>query len=176
MNKAFTLIELLAVIAILGIILLIAIPSVTNTISNASKNVFISSAKEVIEQAKIYIMNNDTSLPAGNYYVSIPITSLSFDNKASYNTTGGVIVINNGTVDAPDYDYYVYLSNTDYAINGANKSNIKAYTVSIGSAAPYLVVPVPTSGAILVNTTLGITGHALNVTTADSYYISYSSY
>jgi len=176
MNKAFTLIELLAVIAILGIILLIAIPAVTNTISNAAKNVFISSAKEVVEQAKMYIMDNDISLPSGNYYVSIPISSLDFDNKSSYNTTGGVIVINNGTVDDPDYEYFVYLSNSDYVINGAIKSSIKAYTVSVGTSAPYLVVPVPSSGTVLVNTTLGITGHALNVTTPSATYISYSLY
>ena len=50
-NRAFTLIELLAVIIILGILMLIAIPGVTSYINNSRKNVYVDTAKELIRGA-----------------------------------------------------------------------------------------------------------------------------
>lgn len=51
-KKGFTLIELLAVIVILGIILLIAVPKVTATISNATDASMIASAKMLAASAE----------------------------------------------------------------------------------------------------------------------------
>ena len=51
-NKAFTLIELLAVIIILGVLMIIAIPSVTTYISNSRKTAYIDTAKQVISGAR----------------------------------------------------------------------------------------------------------------------------
>ncbi len=51
-KKAFTLIELLAVIIILGILMIIAIPAVTNYISESRKSAYIDTAKQVISGAK----------------------------------------------------------------------------------------------------------------------------
>ena len=47
-KKAFTLIELLAVIIILGILMIIAIPAVTSYISESRKSAYIDSARELI--------------------------------------------------------------------------------------------------------------------------------
>ncbi len=47
-KKAFTLIELLAVIIILGVLMIIAIPAVTSYISNSRKSAYIDTAKQVI--------------------------------------------------------------------------------------------------------------------------------
>ncbi len=50
--KAFTLIELLAVIIILGILMIIAIPSVTTYISDSRKNAYIDTAKNIVSGAR----------------------------------------------------------------------------------------------------------------------------
>lgn len=54
-KKGFTLVELLAVIVILGVIMLIAIPSVGTIISNSRKNSFVSSGKMYISTMQNYM-------------------------------------------------------------------------------------------------------------------------
>ena len=44
-NRGFTLVELLAVIVIMGILMMVAIPSVTRTIENSRKDTFVDIAK-----------------------------------------------------------------------------------------------------------------------------------
>ena len=51
-KKGFTLVELLAVIVILGVILLIAVPKIISTIDNAKLSTLESTAKMVAAQAK----------------------------------------------------------------------------------------------------------------------------
>lgn len=57
-QKGFTLIELLAVIVILGIILAIAIPAVSNIIENSRIDAHISNAQQIESSAKLYFADN----------------------------------------------------------------------------------------------------------------------
>ena len=64
---AFTLIELLAVIIILGVLMLVAIPSVTTYINNSRKETYIDTARNLIRGAtvlvnsgKLDVYDNDT--------------------------------------------------------------------------------------------------------------------
>ena len=62
-KKGFTLIELLAVITILGVISLIAVPIVTSIIQNSSKNILISNEKLLSKAAENYYKMNTYLLP-----------------------------------------------------------------------------------------------------------------
>lgn len=60
-EKGFTLIELLAVIVILGVIMLVAIPNVTSTLEKNKKDTYIKDAKKMTNLAEYKIVS-DTSI------------------------------------------------------------------------------------------------------------------
>ena len=59
-NKAFTLIELLAVIIIMAIILAISIPAISSMIDSTEKSSFVSSTKLLINAVKIKLLEDET--------------------------------------------------------------------------------------------------------------------
>ena len=71
-NKGFTLIEILAVIIVLGIIMIIAIPAVTKNISDTRETTFITTTNidffdsNVLKKAKLIKVNN-SNLEEINY-------------------------------------------------------------------------------------------------------------
>ena len=78
-NKGFTLVELLAVIVIMGILMMVAIPSVTRTIENSRKDTFVDIAKSYANAARtLWTSDNLTcngvvssAVDDGNYYILI---------------------------------------------------------------------------------------------------------
>ncbi|KAA8998032.1 type II secretion system protein [Paenibacillus spiritus] len=58
-QKGFTLIELLAVIVILGIIAVIAIPLIGNIINNSKSNSDVATARQIYDAARMYIIGTD---------------------------------------------------------------------------------------------------------------------
>ena len=88
MKKAFTLIELLAVIVILGIIMTIAIPNVIATLDKNKKETFIEDAKKVISSAE-YKIRTDTKIEYPDQYsitvLKLSITSTSIMEESSDN-------------------------------------------------------------------------------------------
>ena len=59
-KNAFTLVELLAVIVILGLILIIVVPKVTQTISNSKKRTLELTARSIAKSAEEKYIENDT--------------------------------------------------------------------------------------------------------------------
>lgn len=84
-KKGFTLIELLAVIVIIGILMLIAIPAMSRYIENARKDSLITIAKEYVNAVRNSWSADDllcgssdqvsSSMDEGNYYVLIDTTT-----------------------------------------------------------------------------------------------------
>lgn len=107
-NKGFTLVETIAVIIILGIVLSIAVPSITNVVKSTNKNRMISDAETFISEVKEYV-ESDTIGNTSNEYTLEDIKDKTKLSKSpyggTYNTTKSHVDINNYSVCLTDDEY-----------------------------------------------------------------------
>lgn len=125
-KKGFTLIELLAVIVILGIILGIAIPKVSQYINKTRKDSFVSAARLFIDAVRDDATAEMYPMPVGNNEATIVTLDRikaeksneksPFGGKYLYNKSY-VIIVNVGDGTDPEYKYYFAAQDSkDYAI------------------------------------------------------------
>lgn len=77
-QKAFTLVELLAVIVILGVIMLIAVPNVISTIDKNKKEIYVTDADKMKTMAEYAIRTNTSILlPNSNEILVIPLSAIN---------------------------------------------------------------------------------------------------
>jgi type IV pilus assembly protein PilA len=69
-QRGMTLVELLAVIVILGIISAIAVPSIGGLIDNTKKDAHVANAQQMVNAAKLAI-TTDTNLQTGTKYLTL---------------------------------------------------------------------------------------------------------
>lgn len=171
-KKGFTLVELLGVIIVLGVIAMITIPKVTDSIKEARKNAFGDSVKAMLVSIQNYqaehLTDNDMDLKKGVNLndlaerVEIKNVSeyLSSEFGGTGSTTGGFIVSDNGTPEA------VGIGNSDFCANGKKNS----LTITDGPCEPTL------SNYLLLNPAnweSGEFGYSTGVKVASTYRIRF---
>ena len=86
-SKGFTLIELLAVITIMGILMLVAIPAVSRTIENARRDTFMDTAKAYLNSIKNAVAADELKCDGGKLLSSLGTGYYSYSFKST-DTTG----------------------------------------------------------------------------------------
>ena len=105
-NKGFTLIELLAVIIILGILMIIAIPAVTSYISQSRKSAYIDTAKEMISGARNLVNSGKLSVYDQDitYYIPVSCIPSETGSKSPYGEFDPAYVV--VTYNGDGFKYY----------------------------------------------------------------------
>ena len=136
-KKAFTMVELIVVIVLIGVILVFALPNVTSTLERNKKDRMIEDAKDMVEKAKNYILTGKGNYPTNNTdsICSSGITLANLDPRGEIKDSpfggtylnGYVKVCINATNN--EYIYKITLTDGNYKIedktiddlNGNNK-------------------------------------------------------
>ena len=85
MKKGFTLIELLAVIIILAILMVVAVPNVLSTLNDAKKKTFVTQAQSIWKAAEQkFIIDSLTGAQKACYDLSNPLDLGSVSSSISY--------------------------------------------------------------------------------------------
>lgn len=156
--KGFTLIELLAVITIMGILMIVAIPAITRTIENSRKDTFVDTVKQYVNGTKTMWASDNLSctdtvsatdfvssaVSAGFYYIEVDSSSTSVPQvlesggKSSWGNRdikGYILVhvydVTNGSVSTRKVDYYPVLSDGIHGVNAKTSGPLTTPTAGL---------------------------------------------
>lgn len=134
-KKGFTLVELLAVVVILGVLLMIAVPSVTNIINSSRDKAFLSQAKLAVENVETSLsMASDSEKPTDS--CDIPITSIKLDRGSWDGYEGNVTVQKLPAADSDGkmYSVTINLSDGTRSVTGKTLAGITGVDSSYAAA------------------------------------------
>lgn len=124
-KKGFTLVELLAVIVILGVLLLIAVPSVNNIITNSRKKAFLSQVKLAVENVQTTASIEKESI-SGTCYIKI--SDIDLDRGVWSNNTGYIEVKKTTSGDL-EIKPYVSDNSKKFSVNGTADKLDDSYAI-----------------------------------------------
>ena len=113
-NKGFTLVELLAMLLVLGILMAISIPNITGILANNKLNVMKADATKMIDTAKIKFSSlRPSEKPKVNECVVFALNALNDSDDISTGPNGGeylqyesfIVIVR----EANKYEYYIRL-------------------------------------------------------------------
>lgn len=123
-KKGFTLVELLAVIVILGVLLMIAVPAIQNVIKKSKRNAFESQAKLIIENVET-MLSASTNKPDATCY--IPTANVKLERGSlNDNAKKGYVTVKPNSNSTTGYDVTINIGDGTYAINGQGLSTATA--------------------------------------------------
>ena len=127
-KKGFTLIELLAVIVILGVLMLVAIPAVSRYVNDAKKQAFLANTTSIVKTVK-----SEAALKGKTKcYAQVSSVELEKGNLSGF---GGYVYVNqNGS----NYEIVVDIvdTNNKLAFYNKNFNNVSTSTIEQYSTPP----------------------------------------
>lgn len=116
MKKGFTLVELLAVIVILGLIALIVYPSIGSVIHDSKEKAYNEQINVIIKAAKTYALDHAKDIPDNGSEKAVTVATLVSEGyisnddvkdprNSSKTLTGSVLIKYNGAYNQYEYTY-----------------------------------------------------------------------
>ncbi len=130
MKKGFTLVELIAVVVILGIILVIAVPRITDVIESAKINSVIKNEEMLVRATRNYLVSKDEKLPTEiGDTEEITLEELqnndlisSIKSPFGNNNCNGYVLITK--INDTNFDYTPHLNCVDYSIGSSEADKL----------------------------------------------------
>lgn len=142
-NKGFTLVELLAMLVVLGALMIIAIPNITGIVGNQRLNTIRNDATTMVETSKVKVAKDELiSKPGPGKCLVFSLSYVNDNDNIELGPNGGeydkydsfVVYQNITTGNVTKYNYYVRLIETKdekhYGIELENIKNINEITSS----------------------------------------------
>lgn len=122
-KNGFTLVELLAVIVVLALIMVIAIPSVLDAMNSARRNSFVLMVEKVVKDATTsYVTDSQSTIPGAGTYIYDIKNDFNYTSSGNYT---GYVLVDATNVDEPHYVVYLYDAN--YMILGFDVTSSGKY-------------------------------------------------